>query len=143
MNKQFILLDNDDDVILINEDSFKLSKLKQIVSKEIGIKMDTTRIYITDNKGQPFYGDLISSFLERIIPSINSNTFNLMELNYFTDCQILKTNGKGWQKGQIKIQIRIFRDRGIRYEIDLSFCPEEPIKLESPLDDIRQMILTE
>lgn len=54
------------------------------------------------------------------------------------DCEILKPNARGWQKGKLKIRIAV------------EFCPNEleeliddidslNIKVESPLDDIRQL----
>lgn len=139
MNNKFIPLDNDDDVVLIKEDTFKLCKLKDIIKKEISSKMSKP-IYQTNNQGQAGSGPLISSFLTEIIPNSNCNTFKLIQFNYFADCQILKTTGKGWQKGQINIQIKVFIDGKQKNEVDLAFYSEEFSKIESPLDDLRQMI---
>ncbi|MDJ0904188.1 MAG: KGK domain-containing protein [Xenococcus sp. MO_188.B8] len=41
------------------------------------------------------------------------------------DCEILKASSLGWQKGKIRINVT------------LEFIPDEPEKIESPLDDIR------
>jgi KGK domain len=142
MNNNFIPLDNDDDVILIKEDTFKLCKLKEIIKKEISNKMSKP-VYQTNNQGQACSGYPISSVLTEIIPNANYDTFKLIQFNYFADCQILKTTGKGWQKGQINIQIKAFIDGKQKNEVDLAFYPEESTKMESPLDDIRQMISAE
>jgi hypothetical protein len=72
----------------------------------------------------------------------NRGGIPLDKVNWFTqgvDCEILKTNGKGWQKGKIRIKI------------SLEFCPNQTDELpessdavdgnsDSTLDDIRQMI---
>ena len=52
------------------------------------------------------------------------------------DCELLKFGAKGWEKGKIRVKLTV------------EFCPDEPEveatstnnQLESPLDDIRQMI---
>lgn len=53
------------------------------------------------------------------------------------EAEILRLNGKGWQKGKIRIKLT------------LEFCPDEPelketaaanTEPESPLDDLRRMI---
>jgi hypothetical protein len=138
MNNNFIPLDNDD-VVLIKEDTFKLCKLKEIIKKEIGNIMSKA-VYQTNNQNQAYSGYPISSFLPAIIPNADSSTFKLIQFNYFADCQILQTTGRGWQKGQLNIQIKAFVDGKQKNEVDLEFYPEELIKIESPLDDIRQMI---
>ncbi len=142
MKNQFIPLENDDDVILIKEDTFQVCKLKEIVKKEMERKM-YTQVYQTNNQGQPGAGSYIHSFLTGIVPNANTTYFNVIQFNYFADCQVLKTNGKGWQKGQINIKIRVFTDGKKHNEVDLWFCPEESNIIESPLDDMRKMILTE
>ena len=50
-------------------------------------------------------------------------------------------NGKGWQKGKLNIEICISPDGKTQPDkVNLKFFPEQPIKPESPLDDIREMI---
>lgn len=59
------------------------------------------------------------------------------------DCEILKLGAKGWQKGKVKINLKV----------SLEFCPDESDveetlessqlvinQTKSPLDDIRQMM---
>jgi hypothetical protein len=51
------------------------------------------------------------------------------KLDWFSegiDCEVIKADGKGWQKGKVRII--------------LEFAPDEP---ESPLDDIRRKISEE
>ena len=51
-------------------------------------------------------------------------------------------NNKGWQKGKLNIEICISPDDNKPDKVNLEFFPEKPIKPESPLDDIREMIQT-
>jgi hypothetical protein len=48
------------------------------------------------------------------------------------NCEVLRLDAKGWQKGKVRIELKV----------SLEFCPDETeiSQLESPLDDIRQMI---
>ncbi len=57
-------------------------------------------------------------------------------------CQLLQVNGKGWQKGKLNIEICISPIKSEDNKVNLEFFPEQPIKPESPLDDIREMIQT-
>ncbi len=82
--------------------------------------------------------------------SISSNgrvqKIDIYPHQWFTDgidCEVLKLGAKSWQKGKVKIKLKV----------SLEFCPDEPDieetlgnnqpeinQTESPLDDIRQMI---
>ena len=44
------------------------------------------------------------------------------------ECEILKADSMGWQKGKLKINVT------------LEFIPDEPEENKSPLDDVRQQI---
>jgi hypothetical protein len=46
------------------------------------------------------------------------------------ECEILKANSLGWQKGKIKLKVNF----------TLEFIPDEPEVESSPLDDVRQQI---
>lgn len=48
------------------------------------------------------------------------------------DCEVLRPGPQGWQKGIIRIRVKV----------NLEFCSDEleDEQVESPLDDIRQMI---
>jgi len=61
-----------------------------------------------------------------------------MKFETIRDCEILKVNNKGWQKGKLNIEICISPDTNKPDKVNLKFFPEEPIKPESTLDDIRK-----
>ncbi|MFM7364970.1 MAG: KGK domain-containing protein [Cuspidothrix sp.] len=48
--------------------------------------------------------------------------------------------GKGWEKGKIKIKISISLKNRYNDYVEIEFCPNEPEKLESPLDDLRKKL---
>jgi hypothetical protein len=53
------------------------------------------------------------------------------------DCQVLKIGSKCWQKGRLKIKVNENFQSG-ETQVFINFCPDEPAKQKSPLDDIRQ-----
>jgi hypothetical protein len=135
MNDEFYPLDNcDDDVVLLNHDTFKISRLKELAIQNINAKRSTL-IYNQETK---LPGEYIRDLFSQV--SIGAVPIKLSETKYTAviDCQILRIGGKGWQKGKLKIQICKPGDK-----VYLEFCPDEPKQPESPLDDIRKMLKDE
>ncbi|MGB7444376.1 MAG: KGK domain-containing protein [Coleofasciculaceae cyanobacterium] len=52
-------------------------------------------------------------------------------------CEVLKLDGKGWQKGKVRLAIEFCLDEPEVEEIAQSNGMVEP---ESPLDDLRQRV---
>lgn len=124
-----------------NWQNLKNFDTKDIVSFESQLfKVEQVIEAITDsfNSGDTGYY-LNSSLTQQKVP-ISVRTFSdayQEECNewWFSeggDCEILRPGPQGWQKGKIRIKVKV----------DLEFCPDEPEtdQTESPLDDIRQMI---
>ncbi len=127
-----ISLDCDDDVVLFEKDTFKVSRLKELMIKEV--KKETH--YYHNHLG------MIPKFREITIGEKRIN-FNYIKFEITENCQILQVNGKGWQKGKINIEICISPDGKTQFDkVNLEFFPEQPIEPESPLDDIREIIQT-
>lgn len=128
-NRAFQLVDGDKDVLLIEEDSFTVSKFKEIMKMEIAGKFN--RLYNT-NSNTP-----ISSLFTQI--SIGSTTLALDHMSWVSlrDIELLKIGSKGWQKGKIRIQVSYKNYDNI--QVHLEFSPDEPPQPESPLDDLRQL----
>lgn len=126
-----ISLDCDDDVVSFEKDAFKVSRLKELMIKEVRKK---THDY--------------SKHQRKNIPNISgfsigeeSFKFNYMKFKTIKDCQIIQGNVKGWQKGKLNIEICISAEDNHKFDkVNLEFFPEQPIKPESPLDDIREMM---
>ncbi|MEH2375187.1 KGK domain-containing protein [Nostoc sp.] len=137
MNNQFITLDCDDDVVLFQKDTFKVSRLKELVREQICSKWERHSAF--DHMTQKTTTQ-ISEFLKEI--SLNQEIIKIDEikLNLIIDCQILKISGKGWQKGKLKMQIYISNVTTNKYTLYLEFCSDEAVKPELPLDDIRKIL---
>ncbi|MEO1560483.1 MAG: KGK domain-containing protein, partial [Cyanobacteria bacterium J06632_19] len=79
-------------------------------------------------------------FHEIIIGEENLN-FDYIKFENTRDCQILQVNGKGWQKGKLNLEICISPDVNKPDKVNLKFFPEQPLKPESPLDDMRREMI--
>lgn len=140
MSDRFIPLDCDDDVVLLEKDTFKVSRLKELVIQQIVNKLNFC-IYDSNTKQS---GNRLYSFFSSIPVAEESILFNEVQFIAIKDCQLLKLSGRCWQKGKLKIQICWQTPlHKTKIEINLEFCPNEPIAPESPLDDIRKMVQTE
>ena len=124
-----ISLDCDDDVVLFEKDTFKVSRLKELMIKEV-------------RKETHYYHNHLGMIPKFRHLTIGEESINLNYIKFETirDCQILQVNGKGWQKGKLNIEICISADKNKPDKVNLKFFPEQPIEPESPLDDIRKMI---
>ncbi|MEH2380808.1 MAG: KGK domain-containing protein [Nostoc sp.] len=137
MNNKFITLDCDDDVVLLQKDTFKVSRLKELVREQIYSKWERHSAF--DHMTQKTTTQ-ISEFLKQISVAQDIIKIDEIQLNLIIDCQILKISGKGWQKGKLKIQIYISNVTTNKYTLCLEFCADQANESESPLDDIRKMI---
>lgn len=112
---------DDNDVLMFGEAMFKIAKFRNAV--EYAFKN-----YLSEN-------------LQSVLVQ---HSINITMRGCFGDgvnCEVLKIGAKGWKKGKVRIRV------------SLEFCPDEPDiqealesnqllsnQLESPLDDIRQMM---
>ncbi len=138
MNGKLIPLDCDDDVVLFEKDTFKVGRLKELAIREIRKKLVN---HIYEDSAHNKRGVYIPDFFDHIFLSEQRLDFREVQYNSFKNCQILKIGGKSWQKGQLNIKICITPKRNLADKVCLEFYPDEPDQPESPLDDIRQMIL--
>ncbi|WP_041233692.1 KGK domain-containing protein [Cylindrospermum stagnale] len=120
---------NQNEVLSIKDKVFKISKIQE-----------TIKTIFCGNLANALYEQLTSYGVD-IDPGGNviGNKFYRYNSKFFKEgieCEILKFNSEGWQKGKFRIKVSI------------EFCPDEPeieetteIKEpESPLDDLRRMI---
>ncbi|CCH67741.1 hypothetical protein RINTHH_15860 [Richelia intracellularis HH01] len=58
--------------------------------------------------------------------TLNSNQISLAEMNYLytNQCQILKINNSGWQKGKINIKVFVSHLQPHTNKVDIVFIPE-------------------
>ncbi|MBC5795294.1 hypothetical protein H5968_09070 [Sphaerospermopsis sp. LEGE 00249] len=144
MKHKFIPLDCDDDILLINKDTFKVDRLKELVLQEIQLKLNYENTKTQQNAfGEIFIVDtyLLINSLKNIF--IGENELGINDINFhinISNCQFLKIGGKGWKTGQLQINISISPNRNNPDNVYLEFSPDQPEEPESPLDDLRKMI---
>ncbi|CCH65884.1 hypothetical protein RINTHM_14270 [Richelia intracellularis HM01] len=119
MQNNFISLDSDD-VILIDDNAFKVSKLKMLIEQQLQGQLNR-RIY---NENSLESGASILQTLSNL--TLNSNQISLAEMNYLytNQCQILKINNSGWQKGKINIKVFVSPLQPHTNKVDIVFIPE-------------------
>ncbi len=135
MNDSFILLECDD-VVLLGEDTFKVSRIERLIEENINEKLQ--RHIYEYNSFHP--GASMLEFFSSI--PIGKTKLDLAEIKYeyIKNCQVLRSRGQGWEKGKLKIEIRILPANNYDNQIDLKFYPDEPIEYEAFLDDIFQIV---
>lgn len=135
MNDQFTPLD-DDDVILLGKDTFKVSRLKELVRKETKHQLKQ-QIY---EENSLFSSTSMLEFISKI--SVGQQKINLTEIkhSYITDCQVLRIGGFGWQTGQLKILVCISPFAQNQNQLYLEFCSEEPAEHDLLVDEIFKII---
>ncbi|MBD2251600.1 KGK domain-containing protein [Nostoc parmelioides] len=137
MNNKIILLDSDD-VILIGTDTFQVRKLKQVIEGDIKTKWNKGTYNQVTKKPDSYVCDLLRNI------SLGDNQYiPIKEIEYklSIQCQVLKIGSKGWETGQIKINISVNPDlKKPEYNVNLEFFLNENIEPPSPLDDLRQII---
>jgi len=116
------------DVILARDTLFKVDKLKNVVKKLLSKdKLGETISNSLDSK-EPLKDFALQARRD------NGEWYSIYQkwFNEGINCEILKLGASSWQKGKIKINL----------QVSLEFCPDEPEiqQLESPLDDLRQIL---
>lgn len=135
MNKKYDILDGEDDVLLLDKATFTVRRFKELVAK---------KFYILLSIKSAGNGPINNSIYDRMQSlSLNEETtIHAGDINWSSpqegiDCQILKIGAKGWQKGNLKIEVNKNFQSG-KTQTSIKFCPDEPLEPKSPLDDIRE-----
>jgi hypothetical protein len=132
MNRNYEILDGDDDVLLLGQATFTVRRFKELAASKFRNILNNRIKDSSDN---------ISTRMTEL--QINEETKIIGgEINWSSpqegiDCQILKIGSKGWQKGKLQIAINTNLQSG-KPQVGIKFCPDEPLEPKSPLDDIRQ-----
>jgi hypothetical protein len=132
MSDKFIPLECDDDIIKLSHDSFTVTRLRQLVLKAIREKSRVQTKYMSCSMD-----DCVAYLSSFKFYDENLDVTDL-QLQMVKDCQILRIGGKGWETGKIKIKMSISPNKRYNDYVELEFCPDEPEKVESPLDDLRK-----
>ena len=136
INRSYETLDGDDDVLLLGQATFTVRRFKELASSKFNKIMLQTYVAETNQREKS-----IIQWIQYL--SINEET-QIMggDINWKSppegiDCQILKIGSKGWEKGKVQIEVNKNFQSG-ETQTSIKFCPDEPPKPKSPLDDIRQ-----
>ena len=124
MNSKYILLDCDD-VVLFEKETFKISRLKQLIQEGINNKL-SHYVYNSQTEQRTHYNVKTSLIGVAIIGEYIS--FNDIQFNSVKDCQILKIGTQGWQKGKLKINIHISPNGNNLAPVSLECYPDAPIE---------------
>ena len=136
MNNTFSPLEGDNDVLLLNKDTFTVSRFKELVWQAINTKLSFT---INDGRSVLFTTNFCTLPIAGEVKLVLND---IQWCNSPIDCQLLKVGSPGWQKGNLRIQVDtkiLVNSRANEIEVCIDFCSDEPTEPESPLDDIRQL----
>ena len=132
-NKNYDILDGDD-VFLFDKATFLVRSFEEVVTSKFIEILDLIAIRESRQK-------LIINWMkelrinEEIIIKGGDIDWNSPQKGI--DCQVLKIGSKGWQKGRLQIKVNENFQSG-ETQVCIKFCPDEPPKQKSPLDDIRE-----
>lgn len=146
-NRNYGILDRDDDVLLFDNNTFTVGQFKE------GISGVFERQFLVFGNYDDCQGKKIAQTLKPDLTKIvfNSIPFKMSEIQWKGDavnCKLLKVGFGGWQEGKVRVQGRVVdcyfeNDELLKYnkpviDICIEFCPDRPTEPISPLDDIRQ-----
>ncbi|MFN7852156.1 KGK domain-containing protein [Anabaena sp. AL09] len=156
MSDKFIPLDCDDDVLLFDGNASTVRNFICLIENNFKEKL-----FLRFNSSTQNIGDILKCISLAAPGGTGSlGYFGLGEIKWESNregvsCKLLRIGSQGWQSGKIRINIKIsitsekitssnsnttsFRDKTI-IKVCLEFCPEEPEKPESPLDDLRKSL---
>ncbi|MBD2504001.1 KGK domain-containing protein [Anabaena azotica] len=136
MKNQFIPLDCGEDVVLLDKDTFTVTRLREVILRQIISKW---RQEICVNKTS-FTNGSVGSLFHSISTGDSLIPFNEIRLNAVKECQLLKVGGKGWQKGKLNIRLFIYPNSDKINHLNLEFYPDKSIETVSHKDDTHQNI---
>ncbi|MEM9542345.1 MAG: KGK domain-containing protein [Cyanobacteria bacterium P01_E01_bin.42] len=127
---------NDDDVIAFGDDAFKVGKFKQALKECFGYDFGYGLLGLLSNQG-------IKIDKTKVSPDGEQADF-LKWFNEGVDCEILKTDARGWRKARVKVEV------AVEFVLDdppaiPKESPPEPKRQEtsSPLDELNDLDVDE
>ncbi|MBP0021500.1 MAG: hypothetical protein J7647_28585 [Cyanobacteria bacterium SBLK] len=125
---------NDNDVIAFGDDAFKIGKFKQALKECFGYDFGYGLLGLLSNQG-------IKIDKTQVSPDGEQSDF-LKWFNEGVDCEILKTDAKGWRKARVKVKV------AVEFIVDESpATPQEPAssvrESTSSLDELNDLDVDE
>jgi len=135
-NKNYDTLNGEEDVLLLGQATFTVRRFKELVARNFDHILLSIEAAENESRKKSIYFWMQSLSIneETTIPAGDINSSSPQE---GIDCQILTIGAKGWQKGKLKIEVNKSLQSG-KTQTSIKFCPDEPPKPKSPLDDIRE-----
>ena len=146
---QFELLNDDTAILMINQDTFTVARLKELASNKLNS-------YLTKKYSNISIVDLFCNSHLSIVESEVQISMNDIQLIFPTDgmeCQLLNFDTRQWTAGKIKIiadvkfSYRVSGNKGSNIvkinELKLEFAPDEPplSDIDKSLDELRKLNL--
>lgn len=129
MKNTFTPLEGDDDVLLLDRDTFTVRRFKELVERGIQTKLTCT---LTQQNHTLFDTNFCTITIGDEVKLLLND---IQWCNSPRDCQLLRVGSQGWQKGKLRIQVdtKILLSReSNKIHICIEFCPDEPTEPESP-----------
>ncbi len=140
---QFQFLDDDTAILMINQDTFTVARLRQLISQKLYQKLVQTPS--NSNATLAYYLSDEALFLNDRAISISMQNIQFTFPTEGMDCKLLNLNTKEWQLGQLRIfaDITIISYNVKINELKLEFAPDEPplSDIETSLDEFRKQNL--
>ncbi len=161
MTDNFYPLTCDDDLLLIDKDTFTVTRFKEFAMDSLWGKIYHDRNFPSDQRVKNLF-NILNSYNYIIdnkikLQLMQSSWSNVSE---FVECKLFRlTSGKGWISGKliIKSTVNLFPEdyKNFTYdpkspsypkseiEMELQFCPDDPKPLEtsdSSLDELRKQL---
>jgi hypothetical protein len=133
MKNTFVSLEKDDDVLLINEETFTVRKFKDLLEKATNTKLKET-----NREANQIFS--ITSCTLPIGSELKLLLNDIQWCNFSIDCQLLQPGSQGWQKGKIRIQVNtkiLSPKEENKIHACVEFCPDEPTTLESSSNNLQ------
>ncbi|MEH2085498.1 KGK domain-containing protein [Nostoc sp.] len=148
MSNIYQLLDFGADVLLFNNDTYIVSRFKELISENFSQKF---RTQLKENHSDFSVSGLFNKLC------INEDSFQAENITWQSskegiNCKVFKVGSTDWQAGKLKIKVSteiispclqhkfIREDGNLNITIALEFYPDNSNETESPLDDLRKMI---
>ncbi len=135
-NKNYDTLNGEEDVLLLGQATFTVRRFKELVARKFDHILLSIEAAENESRKKSIYFWMQSL-------SINEETKIIAgDIKWNSpkegiDCQVLKIGSKGWEKGKVQIEVNKNFQSG-ETQTSIKFCPDEPPKPKSPLDDIRE-----
>ncbi|OIP69848.1 MAG: hypothetical protein AUK43_11795 [Oscillatoriales cyanobacterium CG2_30_40_61] len=137
MTESFIKLEQDDDIVMWGKDTFTVSRLKELMTLNMKIRLFQTDERIKQHFNIPLASLLCDKHLTVTDQSIKLQLreFRLVFPLNGTECQLLQLKSGNWISGKIRFQVDVIYGQNT-VNVELEFAPDEIISNEEEQNNI-------